>query len=46
MISKRITLEEIRFSILTYEKVKTEKRLTIWELEQLDVFDPNRYNKN
>ena len=46
MISKRITLEEIKFNTLEFQKVKTEGKLPIMELEQLDVFDPNRYKKN
>ena len=46
MVSKRITLDEIKFKTEPFQKEKTEPRLPITELEQLDVFDPNRYNKN
>ena len=37
--------QKIIFSLKKYKRAKKESRLTIAELENLNVFDPNRYNK-
>ncbi len=43
-ITKNIPFEEIVFEKQEFQKEKTEG-LLIDELEALNVFDPNRYNK-
>ena len=43
-ITENIPFEEIVFERFEFEKRKTEGLLIV-ELEALNVFDPNRYNK-
>ncbi len=43
-ITQNISFEEIVFERFEFEKKKTEGLLIV-ELEALNVFDPNRYNK-
>ena len=46
LIYKMIQPEDISFNEIQFEKIRTEKRLPIDELESFGVFDPNRYKKD